>query len=87
MIIMINSLEWPFLFRFREMESSGKAIKAESAGGRRQPLLPSVSIYCVSFKCFCEDGCCTHGTENILPFACSDLLHFCEYLQDHGIIL
>lgn len=90
MIIMVNSLEWLFLFRFSEVESSGKpwkAIEAESVGGRRQPLLPCVSIYCLSFKRFFEDGCCTHGIENILHLASSDLLHFCECLQDHGIIL
>lgn len=64
-----------------------KAIKAQSAGGRRQPVPPPVLTYCLSFKCFCEDGYCTHGTENMLHFACSDLLRFFEYLQDHGIIL
>lgn len=57
-----------------------KAIKAELAGGRRQPILPSVLPHCLSFKFFCKDGCRTHGTENMLHFVCSHLLHFCEYL-------
>lgn len=32
MIIMVNSLEWPFLFRLREVESSGKLLKQNQLG-------------------------------------------------------
>lgn len=84
MIIMVNSLEWPFLFRFREVESSGKLLKQNQLGEEDNHLYHL--YYCLSFKCCCKDGFYTHGTENfILPV--SDILHFYDFFQDHGIIL
>lgn len=87
MIVIVNSLKWPFLFKSREAESSGKPLKQNQLGEERQPVPSSVLTYCVSFQYFLGDGCCIQGTENMLHFAYSDLLHFCESVQNHVIIL
>lgn len=49
MIVILNSLEWPFLFKFREAASSGKALKQNQLEKERQPVLSSVLTYFVTY--------------------------------------
>lgn len=69
MIVIVNSLKWPFLFKSREAESSGKPLKQNQLGEERQPVLSSVLTYCASFQYFWGDGCCIQGAATcfILP--------------------
>lgn len=87
MIVTVNSLEWPSLFKSREAESSGKPFKQRQLEEERQPVPSSVLTYCVNFKYFLGVDFGIHGTENMLHFASSDLSRFCESIQNHVIIL